>query len=62
MCPLSVRHLSEQAGSKVVQEMCGKETDIWKNRNDKRVQLLRYDIEQNGVGKSESVREQGSIH
>ena len=49
MCPLSVRHLSEQSGSKVVQEMCGKETDIWKNRNDKRVQLLRYDIEQNGV-------------
>ena len=24
--------------------------EIWKNRNDKRVQLLRYDIEQNGVG------------
>ena len=62
MCPLSVRHLSEQSGSKVMQEMSSKETDIWKNRNDKRVQLLRYDIEQNGVGKSESVREQGSIH
>ena len=50
MCPLSVRHLSEQAGSKVMQEMSSKETDIWKNRNDKRVQLLRYDIEQNSVG------------
>ena len=49
MCPLSVRHLSEQAGSKVMREMSSKETDIWKNRNDKRVQLLRYDIEQNGV-------------
>ena len=49
MCPLSVRHLSEQSGSKVMQEMSSKETDIWKNRNDKRVQLLRYDIEQNGV-------------
>ena len=49
MRPLSVRHLSEQAGSKVMQELCSKETDIWKNRNDKRVQLLRYDIEQNGV-------------
>ena len=32
-----------------MQEMSSKETDIWKNRNDKRVQLLRYDIEQNGV-------------
>ena len=50
MCPLSVRHLSEQAGSKVMREMSSKETDIWKNRNDKRVQLLRYDIEQNSVG------------
>ena len=49
MCPLSVRHLSEQSGSKVMREMSSKETDIWKNRNDKRVQLLRYDIEQNGV-------------
>ena len=32
-----------------MQKMSCKETDIWKNRNDKRVQLLRYDIEQNGV-------------
>ena len=34
-----------------MQELCSKETDIWKNRNDKRVQLLRYNIKQNGVGK-----------
>ena len=33
-----------------MREMSSKETDIWKNRNDKRVQLLRYDIKQNGVG------------
>ena len=32
-----------------MREMSSKETDIWKNRNDKRVQLLRYDIEQNSV-------------
>ena len=32
-----------------MQKMSSKETDIWKNRNDKRDQLLRYDIEQNGV-------------
>ena len=32
-----------------MQKMSSKETDIWENRNDKRVQLLRYDIEQNGV-------------